>query len=39
MEYTYKENFETTGQEWKEENDDLNNMFPKLYDKYKDYYN
>ena len=39
MEYTYKENYETTGQEWEEENDDLNNMFPKLYDKYKDYYN
>ncbi|CAF5097826.1 unnamed protein product [Rotaria sp. Silwood1] len=39
MEYTYRENHETTGQEWEEENDDLNNMFPKLYDKYKDYYN
>ena len=39
MEYTYKENHETIGQECEEENDDLNNMFPKLYDKYKDYYN
>jgi hypothetical protein len=34
MEYTYRENHETTGQEWDEESDDLKNMFPKLYNKY-----
>ena len=36
MPYPFKENFETTGEEWEEESDDLKNMFPKLYEKYPD---
>ena len=39
MVYTFREKHETSGQEWDEENDDLKNMYPKLFEKYKDYYN
>ena len=34
MPYPYKENFETTGDQWQEDNEDLKTMFPKLYAKY-----
>ena len=30
----YQENFETTGEEWREDSDDLKKRFPKLYAKY-----
>jgi hypothetical protein len=36
MLYPFKENHNTTGNEWAEESDDLKNMFPKLYAKYPD---
>jgi hypothetical protein len=36
MEYLFNEKQETTGVEWEEESDDLKNMFPKLYAKYRD---
>jgi hypothetical protein len=36
MPYPFQENHNTTGNEWKEESDDLKNMFPKLYAKYPD---
>ena len=32
--YPYKENFETTGEKWQEDGDDLKTMFPKLFTKY-----
>lgn len=32
--HSFQENFETAGNEWKEEGDDLKKMFPKLYAKY-----
>lgn len=35
MEYLFKEKQETTGVEWKEDSDDLEKMFPKLYAKYR----
>jgi len=34
MPYPFQENQDMTGSEWKEESDDLKNMFPKLYAKY-----
>lgn len=34
MPYPYEENFETTGEQWQEDGDDLKRMFPKLYAKY-----
>ena len=35
MPFPFKENHETSGKEWEEDGDDLKNMFPRLYDKYK----
>ena len=34
MPYPFKEQFETTGKEWREESDDLKEMFPKLSAKF-----
>ncbi|MGC3943789.1 MAG: DUF4240 domain-containing protein [Chryseolinea sp.] len=34
MPRTYQENFETTGEQWEEDGDDLERMYPKLYAKY-----
>lgn len=34
MPYPYKENLETTGEQWQEEGDDLKKLFPKLFAKY-----
>ena len=36
MPSSFQENFEPTGKPWAEENDDLKQMFPKLYAKYSD---
>lgn len=38
MEYLLEENKEITGVEWEEDNDDLKNMFPRLYEKYADHF-
>ena len=34
MPYPYEESFETTGEQWREDGDDLKKMFPKLFTKY-----
>lgn len=34
MPHGFQENFEITGEEWKEEGDDLKNKFPKLWSKW-----